>query len=99
MGITNSVDGRKISHSEITAVSNSKSQKEYIKGEAVRRGLSNVEVITTDINDFQPEQTFDRIVTVEMLSMFVITLKYSKESPSGLKTVGSYSYTYFATNQ
>ncbi len=57
----------KFPHSEITAVSNSKSQKEYIKGEAVRRGLSNVEVITTDINDFQPEQTFDRIVTVEML--------------------------------
>jgi cyclopropane-fatty-acyl-phospholipid synthase len=50
----------------ITAVSNSHSQREYILGEAQRRNVSNLRVITCDMNDFQIEQRFDRIVSVEM---------------------------------
>ena len=50
-----------------TAVSNSRTQKAYIDGEAARRGLTNVQVITADINAFAPPDTFDRIVSVEML--------------------------------
>ena len=52
--------------STITAVSNSQSQREYIEAQAVARGLSNLKVITCDINQFSPEQQFDRIVSVEM---------------------------------
>ncbi|MEM8959998.1 MAG: cyclopropane-fatty-acyl-phospholipid synthase family protein [Acidobacteriota bacterium] len=52
--------------SSIVAVSNSATQREHILGEAARRGLSNVTVETADINDFAPEGTFDRIVSVEM---------------------------------
>lgn len=52
--------------SKITAVSNSKSQRAYIEAEAAKRGLSNVRVITCDMNDFQPGQQFDRIVSIEM---------------------------------
>ena len=37
---------------QFTAVSNSASQRAYIEAQAVRRGLSNVRVITADINDF-----------------------------------------------
>jgi len=55
---------------QVTAVSNSRSQKSYIDGEARRRGLTNVTVITCDINTFEaPTATgrFDRVVTIEML--------------------------------
>jgi len=52
--------------SSITAVSNSASQRAYIEGEAQRRGLVNLRVITADMNDFAADTTFDRIVSVEM---------------------------------
>lgn len=53
--------------SQFTAVSNSRTQKAFIDGEAARRGLTNVRVITADVNAFAPDVTFDRIVSVEML--------------------------------
>jgi cyclopropane-fatty-acyl-phospholipid synthase len=52
--------------STITAVSNSASQREHILAEAGRRGLSNVGVLTRDMNDFELDQQFDRVVSVEM---------------------------------
>ena len=52
--------------SRITAVSNSRSQREYILGEAARRGLQNVDIITCDMNVFATDARFDRIVSVEM---------------------------------
>jgi len=51
----------------ITAVSNSSSQREFILAQAQRDGVGgNLTVITADMNDFQPEETFDRVVSVEM---------------------------------
>lgn len=52
----------------ITAVSNSRTQKQFIDARAVERGLANVEVLTRDANvlDFPPERRFDRVVSVEM---------------------------------
>ncbi|MBV5263849.1 SAM-dependent methyltransferase [Pinisolibacter aquiterrae] len=51
----------------IVAVSNSQSQRAHIVAEAKRRGLTNVTVVTSDMNDFQPPIVdFDRIVSVEM---------------------------------
>jgi cyclopropane-fatty-acyl-phospholipid synthase len=52
--------------SRITAVSNSRSQREYILGEAARRDLKNVDIITCDMNVFSTDARFDRIVSVEM---------------------------------
>ena len=52
--------------SQIVAVSNSNSQREYIESQAAARGLSNLKVVTCDINDFKPEGAFDRVVSVEM---------------------------------
>ncbi len=52
--------------SRITALSNSASQRDYIEGQARSRGLSNLQVITRDINDFDTAQQFDRVVSVEM---------------------------------
>ncbi|HEV7599166.1 MAG TPA: cyclopropane-fatty-acyl-phospholipid synthase family protein [Bradyrhizobium sp.] len=57
---------RQFPRSQITAVSNSHSQRIHIEGEAAARGLKNLRVITQDINAFDPKQRFDRIVSVEM---------------------------------
>ncbi len=51
---------------EITAVSNSAPQREFIQAECARRGLKPVTIITRDMNDFDPGRRFDRIVSVEM---------------------------------
>ncbi len=50
----------------ITGVSNSHSQKSFIDGRARARGLGNVDVITADMNEFDPGGQFDRVVSVEM---------------------------------
>lgn len=53
-------------HARITSVSNSHSQREFIVQEARSRGLSNLDVITADMNVFHPSVRFDRVVSVEM---------------------------------
>jgi cyclopropane-fatty-acyl-phospholipid synthase len=53
-------------NSLITSVSNSQSQRHYIQQQAESRGLTNLAVITADMNDFAPDQQFDRVVSVEM---------------------------------
>jgi cyclopropane-fatty-acyl-phospholipid synthase len=57
---------RQFPNSQVTAVSNSRTQRQYIESEATARGLKNLRVITADMNVFAPEQRFDRIVSVEM---------------------------------
>ena len=52
--------------SKITSVSNSNSQREYIMGQAKERNLKNLKVITADVNSFESDQTYDRVVSVEM---------------------------------
>lgn len=52
--------------SRITAVSNSASQREFILNRAEERGLSNLEVLTTDVAKFETDRRFDRVVSVEM---------------------------------
>jgi cyclopropane-fatty-acyl-phospholipid synthase len=52
--------------SQITAVSNSNSQREHIEAAASDRGISNLRVITCDMNDFDIDGQYDRIVSVEM---------------------------------
>lgn len=54
-------------NAEILAVSNSSSQRTHILSVAAERGLGNLEVETSDINDFQPGRAFDRIVSIEMM--------------------------------
>jgi cyclopropane-fatty-acyl-phospholipid synthase len=55
-------------NSRVTAVSNSRTQKQFIEARAAERGLRNVEVLTRDANvlDFPPDRRFDRAVSVEM---------------------------------
>ncbi|CAN5204335.1 cyclopropane-fatty-acyl-phospholipid synthase family protein [soil metagenome] len=51
---------------KILAISNSKTQKEYIDSQILERGLNNLEVRTCDINNFATDEHFDRVVSVEM---------------------------------
>ncbi len=53
-------------HSHVTGVSNSAGQREYIEAQVHCEGLDNVHVITADMNDFVTDQSFDRIVSLEM---------------------------------
>jgi cyclopropane-fatty-acyl-phospholipid synthase len=57
---------RQFPNSDVVAVSNSHAQREYIEREANRRGLTNLRVITSDMNVLDPQAQFDRIVSVEM---------------------------------
>lgn len=57
---------RRFPHSTITAVSNAGSQRAYILRRAAEQGLTNIEVITCDVNRLSLKQRFDRIVSVEM---------------------------------
>jgi cyclopropane-fatty-acyl-phospholipid synthase len=52
--------------SRITVVSNSHSQRAYILERALALGLTNLEVITCDMNDFNIDTRFNRVVSVEM---------------------------------
>ncbi len=52
--------------SKIVALGNSESQKAYIDSAAEKRDLANIEVICSDMNDFDTEQRFDRVVSIEM---------------------------------
>lgn len=54
-------------HSQITAFSNSKLQKEYIDQQASFKGLSNLNVIKGDIVDYEFEPgSYDRVISIEM---------------------------------
>mgnify|MGYP003324171365 CR=1 FL=1 len=56
----------KYPESQITAVSNSNSQRAFIDEQILLKGLRNLTVVTCDINDFQPDGRFDRVISVEM---------------------------------
>ena len=57
---------RQFPHSQVSAVSNSNAQREYIEGEVAKRGLANLHVITLDVDLFAPEARYDRILSIEM---------------------------------
>ncbi len=53
-------------YSHLLAVSNSRLQREFIEAECVRRRITNLQVVTADMNDFSTDQRFDRVISVEM---------------------------------
>ncbi len=57
---------RKLRRCRVMAVSNSSTQRELIENRCRQEGVDNLEVVTADVNTFDPGRTFDRIVSVEM---------------------------------
>jgi cyclopropane-fatty-acyl-phospholipid synthase len=53
-------------NSRITAISNSKPQRLSILRRAEAKGLTNLTVLTEDMNTFEAPGTYDRVVSVEM---------------------------------
>lgn len=53
--------------SRVTALSNSISQHAFVLGRARERGLSNLEVVTANVNAFRSTDRYDRVVSVETL--------------------------------
>lgn len=54
-------------NSQISGLSNSKTQKVYIDKEAKKRGITNLTIYTGDVTtyEFEPE-SFDRVISIEM---------------------------------
>jgi cyclopropane-fatty-acyl-phospholipid synthase len=50
----------------LLSVSNSRPQARHIRSRCTELGLTNLEVVTADMNDFATDRRFDRIVSVEM---------------------------------
>ena len=69
--------------SRVLAVSNSRLQREWIEGEARRRGLGGIEVRTADANVFDPGRRFDRVMSVEMM-------EHARNYPELLRRVSSW---------
>ena len=53
-------------NANITAVSHAVSQRAFIEAKALSRNLTNLKVITADMREFDIDQSFDRVVSVEM---------------------------------
>src|SRR6201992_214530 len=81
---------RQFPRSNIFAVSNSNSQREYIESEAAKRGLTNLRVVTADMNAFDPAAQFDRIVSVEMFEHMMNWRQLLTRVKSWLKPEGRF---------
>jgi cyclopropane-fatty-acyl-phospholipid synthase len=92
---------------EILALSNSRTQKEHIDSEIAKRGLKNLRVVTADINEFNTEECFDRVLSVEMFEHvrnwdLLLSRIASWLSPKGLLFVHIFThreYAYFFENK
>lgn len=79
----------KFPKSNFVSVSNSSSQKEFIDGEAKKRGLNNIKVITANIVHFEHEPAqFDRIISIEMMEHMKNYNKLFNKLASWLKDDG-----------
>lgn len=51
----------------VTGFSNSRTQREYIMGQAKKKGMQNLDIITGDVVDYEFEsEAFDRVVSIEL---------------------------------
>ena len=91
----------KFPKSHITAVSNSRTQKQFIDARAAERGLTNLQIITADMNCFEAPGVYDRLVSVEMFEHMrnyelLLSRVASWMKPDGLLFVHIFSHKEFA---
>ena len=87
---------KKYPKSKITGVSNSNSQRKYIEELAYEGGLRNLKIITKDINSFDTNEKFDRIVSIEMFEHTKNTKKLMNSINNWLKSEGLFFMHVFA---
>jgi cyclopropane-fatty-acyl-phospholipid synthase len=56
----------KYPRSRVVAVSDSRPQEAFVTEQCAARGIRNVEMIRADMNEFETERRFDRVISVEM---------------------------------
>ncbi|KAI9060325.1 S-adenosyl-L-methionine-dependent methyltransferase [Trametes sanguinea] len=88
---------QKYPHSRITGLSNSATQKAHIDGVAQARGLTNLKIITADVNthDFDNAEHFDRILSIEMFEHMKNYKSLMSKVASWLKPNGSEDSLFF----
>lgn len=79
---------QKFPNSKITGISNSNGQREYINSQIKALGLTNLTIITADINNFKTEEKFDRIISIEMFEHLRNYKKLFAQISSWLKDSG-----------
>jgi cyclopropane-fatty-acyl-phospholipid synthase len=57
---------RNYSNCSITSVSNSSMQRKFIESICKEEEISNLKIISCDMNTFDPGETFDRVMSIEM---------------------------------
>ena len=57
---------RKFPNSNITAISNSRTQKIHIDAYCEENGINNVEIITANVVEFDTDKKYDRVCSIEM---------------------------------
>lgn len=89
----------KFPKSNITSVSNSRTQKIFINNEAKKRNITNLTIITADINSFSTDKKFDRVVSVEMFEHMRNYYELMKRISSSLKDDGKLFVHIFTHNK
>jgi cyclopropane-fatty-acyl-phospholipid synthase len=87
--------------SRIVTVTNAQAQRDFIAAECRRRGIQNVTPLRADVNFFQIDQRFDRVVSIEMFEHMknyghLMRKIHSFLEPSGLLFVHIFSHREFA---
>ena len=59
---------RRYSRCTVTAVSNSRAQRDFIMARAAQLGLGNIKVVSAEVNEFRPGERFDRVISIEMFN-------------------------------
>ena len=58
--------GEHYPNARVTGITASVPQREHIEAECERRGITNVEIVTSDANRYDPGRDVDRVLSVEM---------------------------------
>jgi cyclopropane-fatty-acyl-phospholipid synthase len=85
----------------VLAVSNSRTQREFIQVQCRERGLTNVEAVTADVAKFDTPRRFDRVLSIEMFEHMknyeqLMARLASWLKPAGMLFVHIFSHREFA---
>jgi cyclopropane-fatty-acyl-phospholipid synthase len=80
---------QKFPNSSITAVSNSKFQGDFIMDRAREQGLNNIKIITADVAQLELDESFDRIISIEMFEHLRNYQEFLKKISSWLNPEGT----------
>ena len=78
----------KFPNNKLISVTNSIHQFKYIKKIAKRKSLNNIEIIHSDMNDFDTKMKFDKIISIEMFEHMYNVSKLLKRTQSWLNENG-----------